>query len=447
MKIRSCKKLIQIFCFVGIAYMAGIDSVSAQDVLTKEEAITKMLSNNFGVQLAENQLEIADNNKGILNSGYLPRLTGNAGGNYTKDDQDVTFRDGTQESIIGAETTRYNASVNLNYTLFDGLGRYWNYKSLKEQYDLSSLEARQTIETTLLQLFTVYYEVARLTENEQVLLQTYNNTKQRLKRAQYNFEYGQVNKLDVLNAEVDIVNDSINLMNTRQLLKNAKRDLNVVMNSNLEQTFQVDTIVDFTSAIKLEEFVNTSESNNVRLLQANSNLTISDYDYKASKAVFLPTVGLIGSYGWNEGNFPVTSFATSSTTTGLSGGVSLTWDLFDGGSGITNMKNAKIQYDNQQLIKDQIKQEVNRDISNALGDYQNRLEVLKLLTQNIITAKNNFSRSREQYKLGQITSVELRQAQINLLNAQTNRNLAKYDAKLAELELLRLTGQILNVEF
>ncbi|SDG42955.1 TolC family protein [Psychroflexus sediminis] len=419
----------------------------AQELLSKKEAITQMLSNNFGIQLAENQLEIADNNQGILNSGYLPRLTGNAGGNYTKDDQDVTFRDGEQNSIVGAETTRYNASINLNYTLFDGLGRFWNYKRLKEEYDLSSLEARQTIETTMLQLFTVYYEVARLTENEQVLQQTYKNTKQRLKRAEYNFQFGQVNKLEVLNAEVDLVNDSINLMNNRQLLKNAKRDLNVVINSELEQNFEVDTLVSFTSPIQIENFVNTSQSNNVRLLQAEKNITISDYDYKASKAVFLPSIGLTGSYGWNEGNFPVTSFATSSTTTGVSGGISLTWDLFDGGSGITRMKNAKINYDNQQLVKAQIRQQVKRDISNALGNYHTRLEVLELQTQNILTAKNNFERSNEQYKLGQITSVELRQAQINLLNAQTSKNLAKYDAKIAELELLQLTGQLLNVDF
>jgi len=399
--------------------------VHAQEVLSKEEAITQMLSNNFGVQLAENQVEIADNNQGVLNSGYLPSLTGNAGGNYTKDDQDVTFRDGTQESIVGAETTRYNASINFNYTLFDGLGRFWNYKSLKEQYDLTSLEARQTIETTLLQLFTVYYEVARLTENEQVLMQTYQNTKQRLKRAEYSFEFGQVNKLEVLNAEVDIVNDSINLMNNRQQLKNAKRDLNVVLNSELEQNFEVDTIVNFTNQMQIENFVNTSSSNNVRLQQAEKNITISDYDYKASKAIFLPTIGLTGSYGWNEGNFPVTSFATSSTTTGVSGGVSLTWDLFDGGSGITRMKNARINYDNQQLLKAQIKKEVNRDISNALGNYQTRLDILELQTKNIATAKNNFERSEEQYKLGQITSVELRQAQVNLLNAQTNKNFSQ----------------------
>jgi outer membrane protein TolC len=420
---------------------------SAQEVLTKQEAITQMLDNNFGIQLAENQLDIADNNQDILNSGYLPSLTGNAGANYTKDDQDVTFRDGESNSITGAETTRYNASVNFNYVLFDGLGRFWNYKSLKEEYNLSSLQARETIELTLLQLFTVYYEVARLTENEQVLKQTYGNTQQRLKRAEYSFEYGQVNKLEVLNAEVDIVNDSINLLNTRQLLENAKRDLNVVINTDLDRNFDVDTLVDFTNQIQLENYVNSADANNVNLLQAEKNITISDYDYKASKAVFLPSIGLTGSYGWNEGNFPVTSFATSSTTTGVSGGVSLSWDLFDGGRGITTTKNAKIQYDNQQLVKEQIKKEVTRDIYNARGNYQNRLNVLDLQKKNISTAKNNFERSSEQYKLGQITSVELRQSQVNLLNAQTSSNLAKYDAKLAELELLQLTGQLLNIEF
>ena len=435
------KGLLTFFLILGFGFS------NAQEMLSKQEAIEQMLKNNFGIRLAENQVEIADNNQGILNSGYLPSITGNAGANYSKEDQDVTFRDGENNAIVGAETTRYNASVNLNYTLFDGLGRFWNYKSLKEEYNLTSLEARETIETTLLQLFTVYFEVARLTENEQVLLQTYENTQQRLKRAEYNFEYGQMNKLEVLNAEVDIVNDSINLMNTRQMLENAKRDLNVVINDNLERQFEVDTNITFVPQIQVEAYVNTAEENNVSLLQAQKNITISDYDYKASKAIFLPSIGLTGSYGWNEGNFPTTSFATSSTTTGVSGGVSLTWDLFDGGRGITTMKNARIQYDNQQLVKDQIKKEVTRDIFNARGNYQNRLKILELQMKNILTARNNFERSSEQYKLGQITSVELRQAQVNLLNAQTSKNLAKYDAKIAELQLLQLTGQLLNIEF
>ena len=426
----------------------GVGSVWAQspDMLTKSDAVSEALENNFGITIANKNLEISENNKSILNSGFLPSLTGNAGANYSIDDQDVTFQDGTSRVVDGAETTRYNASLNLNYTLFDGLGRWYDYKRLKEEYNLTELQARQTIETTMLQLFSVYYEVARITENISVLKETFQNTKNRLTRAEYGFEYGQNNKLDVLNAQVDMVTDSINIMNARQQLENTKRDLMVVLSSELDRNFTVDTVVQFTNDLVLTNFLAEAEANNVRLLQAEKNIAISTYNYKASKSIYLPSVGLTGSYGWNQGNFPSTSFASSSTTTGFAAGLSLTWSFFDGGGGITSVKNARIVSDTQEILLEQIKTEVKRDIENARGNYYNRLSVYQLQEQNVTTARNNFERSNERYKLGQITSVELRQAQINLLNAQTNKNLAKYEAKLAELELLQLTGQLLNIE-
>ena len=409
--------------------------------------MAEALERNFGIVIARNQLAIADANSSILNSRFLPILSATAGFNYSNEDQEVTFRNGEVNSVNGAETERYNAALNLNYTLFDGLGRWYDYKRFKEQYNLSELQVRQTIETTLLQLFTVYYEVARLRENVSVLEQTYANTQDRLTRAQYQFDYGQVNKLEVLNAEVDLVTDSINLINGRQLLRNAKRDLTVVLNSELDREFTVDTAVNFINPIRMEEFYTAAPQNNVELLIAKSNIQVSDYSYKAAKSVFLPSLNLNGSYGWNEGQFPVTSFATSSTSTGLSVGLSLNWNLFDGGTGITNVKTARILRDNQELVEKQLEVETARNLANARGNYQNSLEIYRLQRQNVLTAQDNYERSAERYKLGQISSVELRQAQINLLNSQTNRNLAKYQAKLAELELLQLSGQILNVDF
>lgn len=441
------KMRIIVLCVLFLNYFGSVLGQEAK-LLTKAEAVSETLEQNFGIVIAKNNVAISENNAGILNSGYLPSLTGNAGANYNVEDQDVTFQDGNTTTVTGAETTRYNASLNLNYTLFDGLGRWYDYKRLKETYNLSQLQARETIETTLLQLFTVYFEVARLSENVNVLEETFQNTKKRLTRAEYAFDYGQVNKLDVLNAEVDIVTDSINLMNARQDLRNAKRDLNVVTSAaDLERDFKVDTVIQFSNRLQLETFLQEADTNNVRLLQANSSKTISEFSYKASKSVYLPSIGLTGSYGWNEGNFPSTSFASSNTTVGLSAGVNLTWDLFDGGSGITGVKNARIQVENDQIFKSQLISEVKRDIANAEGNYNNRLAIFRLQEQNVITALNNYDRSNERYKLGQISSVELRQAQLNLLNAQTNKNLAKYQAKLAELELLQLTGQLLNTDW
>ena len=443
----------------SLLFLVSVMGVVAQDtLLSKEEAVVKALENNFGIQVAKNQVQIAENNQSVLNSGYLPTLTGNAGANYQRDDNTIEFpgrlsQDGSpfpDVNLYKAEAQRFNGSLTANYVLFDGLGRFYNYKRLKEQYQLSELQARETIENTMLQLFSVYFEIARLTENDNVLKQALEISKQRIKRAEYAFEYGQNTKLDILNAQVDVTNDSINLLNTKQQLANAKRDLNVLLNQDLNATFVVDTLVNFIPKLKLRDYLSKSNLNNVAILQTEKNLAINDYDIKVNKSGYLPSIGLNGTYGWNLNQSAASAFfpgTNNFNTRNFGLGATLTWNLFDGGGTTVRVKNAKIAYENQELLKSQVELEVNRDIQNALAIYENRLNIFKIQEQNVLTNQNNFERSKEQFQLGRITSIEFRQAQINLLNAQTNKNLAKYDAKLSELQLLQLTGQLLNVEF
>ena len=313
---------------------------------------------------------------------------------------------------------------------------------------MTELQARETIENTILQLFSVYFEVARLTENENVLRQALEISRDRYERSEYAFEYGQNTKLDILNAQVDITNDSINVLNARQRLSNTKRDLNVLLNQNLNELYAVDTLITFIPKLELEEFMEQATLYNVALLQTEKTLNINAYDIKVQKSGYLPSIGLNGSYGWNLNQSAASTFfpGTNNDNRNFGLGANLTWNLFDGGGTTIRVKNAKIAYENQELLKKQVELEVNRDIQNALAIYENRLNIYNIQEQNVITNLNNFDRSKEQFQLGRITSIEFRQAQINLLNAQTNKNLAKYDAKLAELQLLQLTGQLLNVE-
>ncbi|WP_282116804.1 TolC family protein [Cellulophaga baltica] len=443
---------------IAVLFLSAYTAVFSQEkLLTRDEAMKKALENNFGIKIAGNQVAIADNNQGILNSGYLPTLTGTANASYSRDDSTIEFPGQLNDDnsvradveIDKAEAQRYSSALNLNYTLFDGMGRLYNYKRLKEQYQLSELQARETIENTLLQLFSVYFDVARLTENNNVLKQALEISQDRFKRAEYSFEYGQNTKLDILNAQVDVTNDSIALLNVEQQLINAKRDLNVVLNQKLEEDFQVDTTLTFIPPLKLEEYLEQSIENNVALLQTERNLKINEYDIKVSKSGYLPTVGLTGSYGWNLNQSAASAFfpGTNNTTYNLGLGASLSWNLFDGGKTTVAVRNAKITYENQELVKQQVALEVERDIQNAHTVYKNLLNIFKIQGQAVLTNENNFERSKEQFQLGRITSIEFRQAQINLLNAETNKNLAKYDAKLAELQLLQLTGQLLNINF
>lgn len=422
-------------------------NLQAQNVLTKEEAVSKALENNYGVQIAKNDVAVAENNTSILNSGYLPTVTGNAGATYNLDNTEAEFSNGNVTVLNGAESSRYNASVNLNYTLFDGLGRRYNYKRLKEQYQLTELQARETIENTIIQMFSVYYNVAQLSDNLNTLEETLIVTKDRLVRAEYQFEYGQNTKLEVLNAEVDINNDSINIINTKQQLKNAKRDLKLVLGETFTEDYDVETEVDFTLQFQKDSLFQQAKSRNVALLQTEKNIAISKLDINSGKSAYLPTVGLTGSYGWNKNNNNAASFLTTSTNTGLSGGLNLSWNLFDGGATINRVRNAKINLETQQLQKENILLSIERDFNNAWDDYLNKLEIYNIQDKNIATAQNNFDRTQEKFKIGQVNSIEFRQAQINLLNAELSRSQAKYDAKLAELTLLQISGELLNVQF
>ena len=430
-------------------------NISSQEILTKKEALAIALQNNFGIKIANNNLEVAKNNASILNGGFLPTAAINSGADFRRNNQSFTFTDrntGNDSEISGEGiiTRNYNASVGVNYTIFDGLGRKYNYKQLKETYNLTELQARETIENTYLQLFTIYFQIARLSENTTNLQEALRISKRRLKRAKYQYEYGQSTKLEFLNAQVDLNNDSIAYISAKQQLSNAKRGLNVVLGVEKESNYTVETQVTYSTLLNLEELSQKTMTNNSLLKQNETNIAISEFNLKVNKANYFPTLNFNASYGFNrtENQNLINPFgAKLITSDGLNAGVNLVWNIFDGGTRKTRVANAKIVLDNQQIALEQQQITIKNNLKNTWENYQNQLFILKAQETNVLTTQNNFDRTQERFKLGQISSVEFRQAQINLINAKTALNNAKFDAKLIELQLLQLSGDILNIEF
>ena len=443
------KKLLPIIClslpFLGFS----------QEILTKQEALKITLKNNFGIKIANNNVKIAKNNSSILNSRFLPSAAINSGTDYRRNNQKIVFTDPSSGNDAerrgdGVITKTYNTSLGINYTLFDGMGRKYNYKQLKETYNLTELQARQTIENTYLQLFTIYFQIARLSENKNNLREALDISQKRLQRAKYQYEYGQATKLEYLNAQVDVNNDSINLITAKQQLSNAKRGLNVILGIDKETTYTVETNVDYSKLINYSEIEQKTLKNNSLLQQNEKNVAISEFNIKVNKASYFPTLNFNASYGLNrtENENLVNPFgARLITSNGFNAGLNLSWNIFDGGARKTRVKNAVIALDNQKIALEQQKVTIKNNLKNTWENYNNQFFILKAQEQNVLTTENNFNRTEERFKLGQITSVEFRQAQINLLNARTALNNAKFDAKLIELQILQLSGDILNASF
>ena len=432
------KSFFIVFCCSSINVV-----LFAQQLLTEEEAIQMTIENNYGIQIAKNNIAIAQNNTSKENTGYYPSIVGSAASNMNLGGSNQKFSSGNEASTANAFSYGGNASLRVNYTLLDK-SRGLNLEQLKEILDLSDLELRQAMELNILQLIRSYYQVAQLTETILLLDQTIEVSNQRLERVKYQYEYGQRIRLDVLNAEVDVQRDSINYFNTLQQLENARRSLNVIMGIDVTSTFLIDTSVLYAPNLALDQLLENGVHENVDFLMNLKNLDIRRLDLDIIDAGRKPVLSANAAYTYSFQDNPSTSFSTFSTNRGLGVGVNLSWNLFDGGLRKVREQNTQIAIQSQLIQQQQLEQEIRRDITNAWESYQNALFILRSEKINLSTNRLNFQRTEEQFKIGQVTSVEFRQAQLNLLTASTNYAAAKYDAKVIEMEMLQLAGRLLQ---
>ena len=205
--------------------------------------------------------------------------------------------------------------------------------------------------------------------------------------------------------------------------------------------------VDFTDmeATEIQNYFIINQGQ--RICGRFKNEQLNKFDIQINKSDLLPTLSFNSSYGFNKSDNDATFIYANQLSKGLNAGLSLNWNVFDGGTTKTRIENSKIVADNLQIQKEQIETSIERSIANALEIYNNSLFIVQVEEKNVITNQRNFTRTEEQFKLGQITSIEFRQAQINLLNAQSNLNNATYVAKNAELLILQLSGELLSQEF
>ena len=423
-------------------------NTNSQEVLDLKKATAITLENNLNIKISENFEKISDNNTSFLNSGYLPTIS--AGSNFIKSNQNVEIKtpSGLEGTLENIESDSNSANISMNFIIVDGAGRKFNYRKSKELFNKSKLEVVEVIENTIFQLYTVYFEACRLIEEQTIYKNNLDISQSRLDRKRLELEYGQSTSLEVLNAEVDFKNDSINYLNTISNLSNVKRDLNLIMNVDSEEIFELITEVNFLEFKELNDAYSGAKENNTSLKIDNKNVSISKNEMMATKSTYLPTIGLIGSYGWNESiNDNPYAFFNKNINDGFSGGVSLSWDIFNSGRKIIANKNAKIKYENSKIEKERKMNLFFNELNSIYQTHTNNLYIFEVQVKNLEINKLNFDRNLEQYKLGRLSSIQFRDAQLKLQRAELQKNTSKYNTKISELALMKISGQILTKSY
>jgi len=418
--------------------------VDAQDQLGLDQVVQICLEQNYDVVVARNTAEAAENSTVPGNAGLTPTIALNGSGSYSNNNTDLTFAgDIPPVSRNGAESQNLGANVGLNYILFDGLGTIYSYKQLKNSAIIADLEARYTIENILLRSVVSYYNVARLKQQYDIAMSNLDISRERLRRQEVGYDFGSSTKLNVLNAEVDYNADSVTVLQARQSWLNERRTLNQLLGFEIDTEYEVDTNVVYAPELEFDNLLNSAMQNNAFLMAAEYREQGADFDIKRAQGQRYPRLDLNAQYGYTNSQNDA-GILLQQENQGFTAGLTLRWILFDGDRISAQVKNAKLAYENSQELREKTNTGVERDVKNAWGNYQNDLTVLEIERINVATNEINFERSQEQFARGKITSTQFREAQRNLALARINLNNARYALKLSELELIRLSGRVLQ---
>jgi len=414
------------------------------DTLRLEAAVSQALTENFDAQIARNTLEIAANNRSLGNADFLPTLTATGGYNETVANTTQQFIDRPEQEINDARSTRSNAGAELRWTVFDGLRRFATYDRLGAELKQQRAGTQERVEVVLADVVDAYYDVARQQQQLAVFREAVEISQERLRIAQTRRDLGSASDLEVRQAQVDLNADSADVLRQEVSLANTKAELGRLLGRTDARTrFAVTDRIALDTTLSYAALQQTATAQSPALQQARRALDAAEAEQRETRADYFPTIDVSLGYGYSQLDSE-SGFLQQQTSTDLTYGASLTFDVFDGLNRNRRRQNAALRAESARLAVDQVRGQLSAALSSAYENYRNRLRLVALERQNLGAAAANVDVALERFRLGTITSVELREVQEQLIRAESRLLDARFEAKQAEIELLRLSGQLLS---
>ena len=420
-------------------------SVHAQNSISLEKALAITIKENIDIKIKTTELDQVKNYEKVGVLGVLPiiKVNGAASGNTGSSSIEFATEDFPEINDADSESKSINGNVEISYSLFGGLASVYTYQKLKKQSDLKSTELLMKIEQVLLNTAKQYYDIAYLQEENKILYELLEVSKERYSRVKIQNEFGNASKLDLLAAEIDLNKDSVTVMNSDYQLKAAKERLNQTLNRDLSTDYAVESYVEINKDLNYSELLELTNQNNSNILFHQYLIEITRKDKKINNTSIFPSVSVSAQYGYNQ-NESNTSIILDQSNTGLTGFVNLSWDIFDAMARKRIAQNTQIEIESNELKLESIKIEIQKEFNVTYQQYENNIKLIEIETRNNEASERFFQRAKNQFFQGQLSRSDFRLAQVDLSISKNRLNQSLFMAKIAELNLYRLSGKIIN---
>lgn len=419
----------------------------ASPILAQEMSLSSCLKlglkNNFSLQLARGEEQKAANNVTRANAGYLPTVSAQAGYTANLENNDITARGArTTSHERNAVAQTFTSRLQAEWTLFDGFKIQATWQRLQELKRQGSTQTRIAIENYMADLASEYYNYVQQRLRERNLLHATALSRERLRIVRERWLIGSNSHLDLKQAQVDFNADSAQCLKQQQALASSAIRLRELLclggeNSSISVA---DTSITLERELSHDTLLARTMSANASLLQAESEKRLAEIDFKSIRSRDYPYLKLNAGYGYTYNRY--NSGATSSRQQwGGDVGVTLGIKLFDG-QRQRERRNAHIDIDNAELNTLSLKETLRADVNDLWQSWQNNLRLLALEEENVITARENHAIACERFMLGDLSGIEMREAQQSLLDAEERILVAEYNTKICEISLMQVSGGI-----
>ena len=415
----------------------------AQELLTPEQAVSLALINNFDIALAKNEAEAAKINNNKATAGMLPIINVTAGNVFNLNNINQKFTTGQEVQRNWVPINSFNTGMNMSWTIFDGLRMFAAKDRLAALQALGELQLKEQIQNTVAQVLNAYYEIVRQKQQIKAINESIKISDERVFLSQKKLEVGYADKTPLLQAKVDLSAQKINVLRQETLLQQAKVALNQQLGRAVNLEFDVIDTIAVNYQPDLQIIKDTVLQNNFSVQSAAKNIQIAKLQQKEINAQRLPQINFNTGYNFTQNNSKA-GLQLFNRSYGPTVGVNASIPIFNGGRVKKELEVAAVNIATQQVQLDKFKSELDSRVLTAYKDFDYAQKVLVLNEDNVKVAQENVQLTLERFRLNQSTSVEIKQAQSSYEDALYNVILARYNAKIAEIELKRLSNELLK---
>ncbi|GAB6281814.1 MAG: TolC family protein [Ignavibacterium sp.] len=430
------KKIIIIYI---VLYTTLSIKIFSQEILSLENAIQIGLENNYSIKIAKNFYKISENDVSIGNAGFLPTIDATSNYNESKTNTEQKYYDGRFVDRSNVSSDNFSSGIFLNWTIFDGFQMFTSFSKYKELKKIGYNNLKLQIENSIAEIISSYNNIIREKYIIEVIKRNIEISQERVKIAQDKLDYGSGSRFDLRQAIIDLNEDRSTYLEEERNLQQEKIFLNQLLGRDVEQNFEILDTIKIDTSLIYNDLYSIFLKNNNELLIAETNKNISQLDIKLIRSELFPELSINLGYNYNRSTSGA-GIIEENKNYGFNYGISASLRLFDGLNRKRRLENSQLDYKNNLISYEEIKNNLSATFLDAYQRYKNALELIKLEKESLEAVLANIQIGLERLRLGNITPLEFRETQIQLIESESRLQSAMYQAKLAETDLLKLCG-------